>query len=205
MVEVNLTVDGVSKGFKVPTSWDEVTVGQAIELQELQSFDGTDIEKVVRMLKILAPLIDEEEIMMMSPEQFTQIVEVMKFLSTEVGGPEVLPDSIMVNGEEYFLKKDFDSLNMGEMISINLIMKENDGDITRALPRMMCILLRKKVNGELESFRNSFMDRAEMFEDVIITDISNLLAFFLDGGNSLPKDMNQSSQNQSQNKIDTES
>src|SRR5690606_2752505 len=101
-------------------------------------------------------------------------------------------------------KKDFDSLNMGEMISINLVMDENKGDITKALPRMMCILLRKKVNGELESFRNSFMDRAEMFKDVIITDISNLLAFFLDGGNSSQKDTKEFSQSQSQNKIDTE-
>jgi hypothetical protein len=50
------------------------------------------------------------------------------------------------------------------------------------MAKLLCIFLRKKKeNGKLESFKNSFMEREELFENVMISDVNNLFLFFLDG------------------------
>jgi len=180
MIELNLEIDGKAKSYNIPAGWDEVTLGQAADMNDLKDDDSTVIVQVVKLLKILAPDINEDDIMMMSPEQFTQVTEALQFVSDEVEGE--LVEYVEIEGEKYYLKKDFEKLTMGEIISIDSIMKQTSNDITKALPKVMCIFLRKKNDdGELESFRNSFMEREEAFRSIIITDVYKLFAFFLDG------------------------
>ena len=180
MIILNLEIDGEEKSYEIPTSWSEVTVGQAADIQNISVENLTIIEKIVKILTILTPGISEDDIMLMSPEQFNQISEQLTFISNEIQGEPV--NFLTIGGEEYFVKKDFTKLTMGEIISVDTIMKQTDNDITRALPKMLCIFLRKKKeNGELESFKSSFMQREEMFKGVIITDVAKLFDFFLNG------------------------
>jgi hypothetical protein len=180
MVNLILNVDGEEKTYNIPSEWNEVTVGQAADLNDLSTFDGTEIEKIVKILTIFCPDIDTDDIFAMTPEQFNQIVEMIGFISNPVDGD--LADSIVLDGEEYFLKKDFTKLSMGEIISIDVIMKQTGGDISKALSKMLCIFLRKKKeNGELETFKNKFMEREELFRSAKITDVNNLMLFFTVG------------------------
>jgi hypothetical protein len=180
MIILNLEVDGIEKQYNIPESWSEVTVGQAADIQNMAVENGTNIEKIVKILTILTPGISQDEIFMMSPEQFNQVAEQLTFIKDEIDGDPV--DSLVIEGEEYFLKKDFTKLTMGEIISVDTIMKQTNHDITKALPKMLCIFLRKKKeNGELESFKSNFMEREELFRSVIITDVAKLFTFFLSG------------------------
>jgi hypothetical protein len=184
MVILNLEIDGIATKYEIPTSWNEVTVGQAADIQNISVDNLTIIERVVKILTILVPSISEDDIFLMSPEQFNEVAEQLSFISTEVGGEPA--EFVEVEGEKYYLKKDFTKLTMGEIISVDTIMKQTNHDMSKAISKMLCIFLRKKKeNGELESFKNSFMEREALFRNVIITDVSNLFSFFLNGEVSL--------------------
>ena len=91
---------------------------------------------------------------------------------------------LLVEGDKYYLKKDFSQLTLGEQASIEIILKKYDGKLENAISELLCIFLRKKRdNGKLEKFKNSFMGRSEMFNDVMIADVHNIFIFFLTGRN----------------------
>lgn len=182
MINLIIEVDGEEHNFNVPTGWDEVTVKSAAALSDIKKTDRTDIEVMVDIISLLAN-IDSELIYMLTSEQFQKVVDIIKFTTEDVKGE--MADSVIVDGEEYFLKKDFSQLTMGEIISIDTIISQNENNIAPAMAKLLCIFLRKKKeNGNIESFKNSFMERESLFEGVIISDVHNLFLFFLDGRNS---------------------
>jgi len=182
MININLDIDGEVTQLSTPQEWAEVTVGQSIRINSIDKEGKSELALIVSILSILTG-IEEEILWMLSPEQFMELSEVIKFTNQEIVGTKV--DSVMVGEEEYFLKKDFEKLTLGEIISIETIMKQSDGNLTDAMGKLLCIFLRKKKpNGNLETFRNSFMDREEQFMDLKITDVNNVFIFFLDGNHS---------------------
>lgn len=181
MINLEIEIDGEVKEFKVPQGWNEVTVKQASEIFGLNKEGKNNLEVTVELISILSN-IDIDIVYAMQQEDFIKIVESIKFTNNEVKGD--LKDSIVLGGEEYFLKKDFDKLNVGEIISIETIMQQSNNDLSKSMGKLLCIFLRKKKeNGKLESFKNSFMEREELFGEAIITDVNNIFLFFLDGKN----------------------
>jgi hypothetical protein len=181
MITIELNIDGEDKVFTIADKWEEVTVKQSSELFSLNR-DRNQLELVVTIVSILSGM-DEDVIYMMSQEQFGELVEVIKFTNEEVKCD--LKDFITIDGEDYYLKKDFEKLNLGEIISIETLLQQNGGDLTKSMSKLLCIFLRKKKeNGELESFRNEFMEREVIFDNTIITDVNDLFLFFLDGKSS---------------------
>lgn len=188
MINLVIELDGEEQNFLIPTSWSEVTVKKAAKLADIERENRTDIEIIADVVSALAD-IDQEIIYMLTTDQFNEVVEHIKFTSEQVEGVD-LKDSIFVGDEEYFLKKDFTKLTMGEIISIDTILKQHEHNIAPAMAKLLCIFLRKKKeNGSLETFKNSFMERESIFENVIISDVNNLFLFFLDGKNSSPSNM----------------
>jgi hypothetical protein len=187
MIDIKINIDGEENNFTIPESWSEVTVDQSARLYSLDRENKNEIQLIVEVVNIFSS-IDEEIIYMLTPDQFGQLVETIKFINTEIKSE--LSDSIKIGDEEYFLKKDFQSLTMGEIISIETIMKGYGDNLPGAMAKLLCIFLRKKKeNGNLETFKNSFMEREEMFKNVIITDVNNIFLFFLDGSNSSDNNM----------------
>jgi hypothetical protein len=186
MITLRLEIDGELQTYNVPESWEDVTVEHFISLWDVQAkkYDTKlemSIDVISRLLKI-----DLELIYMMDIKDYNKLLEAIKFIDEKIV-PEDLPQSVIVDDEEYFLKKDFDKLNMGEVISLNILLEKYENDITLAMPELLCIFLRKKNGGdELESFKSSMMQRAEMFKKVNITKVHNLFTFFLTGNDSLP-------------------
>lgn len=183
MIDIKINIDGEENNFLIPEGWNEVTVDQSARLYSLDRENKNEIELMVEVLNIFSS-IDEEIIYMLTPDQFNTLVESIKFINDEIKSD--LAESIKIGDEEFFLKKDFSALTMGEIISIETIMKQYGENLPGAMAKLLCIFLRKKKeNGNLESFKNSFMEREVMFKDVIITDVNNIFLFFLDGNNSL--------------------
>jgi hypothetical protein len=182
MVELNLNIDDEVKTFNIPQSWDEVTIDQFIKLFSFDREILTEVEVSVKTMQAFTD-IDEEYLLMLDLKDFHQLIELLSF--TNVNLTPQSKESIIIGEDEYFIKKDFDTLSMGEMISIETIIKQTNGNFLKAIDKLLCIFLRKKKeNGNLEAFRTEHMNRAESFRAIPITQVYEVFNFFLDGVNS---------------------
>lgn len=181
MVTLKLELDGEQMTFSIPESWSEVTVEQFAKIFTVNPADMTSVERAVRIVNIFTD-VDEDYLYMMSPEQFNQVAEIISFTNSEI--QPTGKESIIVEGDEYFIKKDFNQLTMGEVISLELLIEQSNGNIGAKMAEMLCVFLRKKrEDGKLEGFKKSFMQRAEMFKHVSVADVNDIFVFFSDGEN----------------------
>lgn len=180
MVTLNLEIDDEQMTFHIPSEWKDVDVETFAKLYGFERKDMTQMELDVAIVNILTG-IEEDIIWQMRPEQWNKVMDIIDFANKDVVGEEV--ESIMVGEEEYFLYKDYEKFNLGEIASIKLLAsKATDGNLASVFPQLLCIFLRKKKeNGKLEGFKNEFMDRAESFKSVSILYVNNLMLFFSDG------------------------
>jgi len=187
MIDLNIELDEETKTYKLPTSWADVTVEQFMEIHKIDS-ELKEVDMMIELLKVLSG-VDKEVSKQMGYTEFTELILNFEFLKTEV--PAGKKDFIIIEGEEYFIKKDFSKILMGEIISIDTLM--DGGDVTPVIPEILCIFLRKKTSkGNLEQFKNSMMDRVDMFKQISIEDVHNVFFYFSGGKNILTKDMKDS-------------
>ena len=188
MVKLNLEIDGENKTYDIPTQWDDVTVDKFIEIVKLnEKKDINDLEKVMELMNILTT-IPKDDVELLPVESFMEIQNNFSFVKTDVD--KKMKDSIVIDGEEYFVKNDFNDLTMGESITIETLLKEADNPMY-ILDKMLCLFLRKKKeNGKLESFKTTFLtDRIDIFRKAPITEVYNNLIFFSSGGDILENNM----------------
>ena len=101
-------------------------------------------------------------------------------MKTEIDGD--IEQSIIVDGEEFFLYTEFEKLNVGEQWSIDILTKEANGNLLNVYTKLLCMFLRKKKdNGKFESFEVEHLDRAPMFGKLSIVTVQRLMIFFLNG------------------------
>ena len=182
MKTLEIIIDEETKNFNIPESWEEVSVYKTMQLYKLNEVECNHIEKIVKILNILTE-VDESILYQMTQDQFMEIASTINFTNQEIKGE--LKDFVVLDGEEYYIKKDFDKLTVGEIISIDTIMTNNDNDLSKSMTQLLCVFLRKKLDsGKLEPFDNDFMEREELFRAIPITDINNIFSFFLDGKTS---------------------
>ena len=194
MIKLRIDVDGVENYFEVPSSWSEVTVKIFDKIHNIERDGLSDLNLSIKTIAAITG-VDEEIVGQLDFDSFGQLADALSFISEEIQTTEV--EHIEAGGVKYYLKKDFDKLNVGEVASIELILEKHKSNIVSAMPEMLCVLLRqKKENGELESFKNEFMLRREIFEEVSIVDVNDLFLFFSDGGSSLPSNTQDSSRAQ---------
>lgn len=178
MTELIIETDNDTFKYNVPESWEEITVDKYIQLIGVVETDNK-YEYLKTILFILTGI--PEDIFYQIPgTNFSILLDQIRFLEEDVNGD--YKDSIQLNGTEYFIKKDFDQMNTGEIISIETI-TNNLKNPEFVIDKMLCIFLRKKLeNGKLERFRNDMMERAEEFKQIMITDVHSLFVFFSNGG-----------------------
>jgi len=121
--------------------------------------------------------IDREIIEQIDYESFSQIVDKLKFIFEPL--PVKENQSVVIDGEEYFLYTEFNKYTAGEIISIETILQSVNKEIYRVMPELLCIFLRKKKeNGKLEKYKTSFMERRDKFRNIKIDEINHLFTFF---------------------------
>jgi hypothetical protein len=194
MVKLELEIDDIMTEYMIPENWDEVTVKQFCDLFATSDEGLNEIQKVVRIVSVFTN-IKFDELMMMTPDDFQMISKVITFITKELEGENV--ESIEVDGEEFFLKQDFEKLTMGEILSIDTLLQQNENNLLKVMDKLLCIFLRKKnKSGNLESFRNEFMLRSEKFSTISITKVHNILSYFSNGGNLSPTNTRVSLENE---------
>ena len=179
MISVNIELEEGIKSYDFPTSWEEVTVEQFVKLFADHTPTDNELMASVKVMSILSG-IEEEIIMAMDVEDFKNLAVQLTFISEEMPNEEV--DYIEVEGEKYYLYKDFSKMTTGEIITIELLMEKNEGNIYRVMPQLLCLFLRKKKeDGKFEKFNTDMMDRADKFKKVNISKIHQVFNFFLTG------------------------
>ena len=119
MIKLNLEIDDEVKEFSIPESWDEVNVEQFVKLFSFEREGMTELKIITKTINVFTG-IDEELLMMMNYGDFHKIVGVLQFTGKDME-PQIV-DFIELEGEKYYLRKDFDKFTMGEIISIETIL-----------------------------------------------------------------------------------
>jgi len=192
MINVNLEVDDEVVNFNLPQSWDEITIEDFIKLFSLDRDNLNEVQLAVKALTSLTD-INEDVFYMMEIKDFEKLAETLKFISTDLKPVNV--DYVEIGDEVYYLKKDFSKYTMGEVISIETILQSADNNLFKVMDKLLCIFLRKKKeNGKLETFKNEFMDRSEIFKKAPVSKVYNVFSFFLSGEITSSHNIPQSSQ-----------
>lgn len=179
----------------IPTKWEDVTVRQYTRLQNLVNESK---ENGINKYEILSIFIDRdiEDIYTMPIQFVDKMMSNLLFLQEE---PRFEPkNEIYINGDKYFINYG-EQLKVKEYEDIDTILK-GDGNNIGA---MLAILCRKKVGEYIDKltkevheqnevydsfFANTLFDgRMEYFNNLPITDVLPLIAFFLLRGDILLK------------------
>ncbi len=109
----------------IPTKWEDVTIGNYINLRPILNSELTPIQRVVNILAVLTGE-KKEVIKNISLDQYKTIKEKMYFLETEI--PKKLKDKrFKIGGKYYEFKLDAKSLLFGEYIN-NMEILQNAKD-----------------------------------------------------------------------------
>lgn len=160
------------KEWKVPTSWNDITLKK---FQEIQKYYA-DKEEDFDVRDVLTILTDktEDEINALPVEFLDIILTHLLFLQTPIEQKEPT-NKINIGGEEYEINT-MEKLKTGEYVATDTILKNDKYDYASIL----AVLCRKK--GEVFDSKfeaETFPKRREMFENVPITEILAIIGFFL--------------------------
>lgn len=197
MKTVEIEKNGEKSIYDIPDKWDDVSVGEYTKIVQFKNkYEGDNskfgIKESVELVSILTG-IDSKTLYLMTPDNFEKLAKSIDFVKTDLDTKNV--EFIIIEGEKFWLKKDFDKLTMGEVASVEAIQKKYER-LDESLPELLCIFLRKKLdNGKLEDYDVDFHDtRVDLFKKAKISEVNNILSFFLTGKNLLSQNMKESSE-----------
>jgi hypothetical protein len=193
MIQINVEIDEQLKQYEFPTSWSDITMEQ---FSSLYTIDKELHQGLFYTLEVIHKLtgIDREIIEQIDYDDYTKLIKCLSFVYETI--EENKKESIVVDGEEYFLYTEFNKYSAGEVISIETIIQSVDGDIKQVMTKLLCVFLRKKKdNGKLESYKSHFMSREESFKKIKISEVNHIFNFFLTGRDSSQNNMKDSSKN----------
>jgi hypothetical protein len=158
----------------VPTSWEDVTVNQYQLINTLDRSKFTsDLRYTIALIDLLCN-IDSTEI---SLENFNEIGQCLGFLKDEIKADK--KESILIDKVRYNWIADFNSLSVGEMLSIEQIIDMEELSYNLSIDVVAAVLLRQKdevFNSDL------FHKRRELFGNLPITELKGMVNFFSNGG-----------------------
>jgi hypothetical protein len=179
MIEINVELDEGNKLYEFPTSWSEVSIDKFQNLYAINKDIHTGMFYTFEVIHQLTG-IDREIIEQIDFENFSKLVEKMKFVYEPIEEKKV--ESLIIEGEEYFLYTEFNKYTAGEIISLETILASANNEIFRVMPELLCLFLRKKTpKGKLEKYKTTFMERREIFKNIKIDEINHIFTFFIIG------------------------
>jgi len=177
MIQLNLTHKSELLEYNIPNEWEDITVEKFQQLANADFDDDmNELEKTIRSISIVTD-IPEELLYKLSLDNYKLIARNFEFLKTEI--KDDFKDEITIDGETYYVKKEFKELTLGESVSIDILINNSGGNLMKCMDMLLTIFLRKKIDNELEEYDTKFKHRAEIFKNIKITNIYNLFGFFL--------------------------
>lgn len=167
-----MTID--YKEWKVPVSWDEITLGQFEEIQKFYEGEEerqTDIREIVHIL--CNKTVDEVNEL---PAEFLSIILDKLSFTTEKPEMGENTNKIEIDGEIYQVNV-MEKMKTGEYVATEMILKNDKND----LAGILAVLCRKEGEPYDSKFENEVLpERKKMFLNLPVTKVMPVCAFFLD-------------------------
>ena len=149
-------------------SWDDVSIRQYLEMENILKKEGDTLSKALDLLQILTGT-DYSKVPI---DEYMEKVAELSFLQTDV--PTIdLPNEIALNGRKYTLKNDVDKITASQFIDYNnYIQSEDDDKIIKIVGTF--IIPKGHIYGDGYEFDTVMEDAKD-----IPLPIANSIAFFL--------------------------
>lgn len=180
---IKLTIK--DKEFNIADEWSDVNFGQYIDILNIQNDTWQDLEKSIKMIAALGdkPAELEEALYELDIEDFQALSESMKWINTEFkaeADKAVKKDKFEIDGKQYVIKKNYNKLTLGEMVSVEEMLKNpnyNHQEIA------LGILLREVVDGKEKPFNEEdfFYVLNHLKYKINLVEVYNYITFFLSG------------------------
>lgn len=156
--------------WRVPGGWNELTLGQLMEIQSLTGEGSFDVRACLHILCGKS----EEEVGELPVEFAEELLGQLVWLKTDL--PEVEPKTEIEVGGELFVVDTEKSMKTGEYIQLDSILRTNPGDYAS----LLAILARKPGEEYDSKFEaEKFDERREMFLGANALDCLSVMGFFL--------------------------
>jgi len=110
----------------IPTSWEDITIGNYIELRPVLSTKMNDVSRVINILCVLTGK-KREEIKELNIKQYKELIKKMSFLNTELP-KELEKRRFIIGGKWYEFKYEADKLLFGEYINVMEILQKSNNN-----------------------------------------------------------------------------
>ena len=177
---VKLKIDDKATEFKLPTSWDEVSVAQYSKLMLAIEKEGTtEIELMIKSLEALVGIdggILSRVPIKMLREAYKQLGE----LTSNMPSNE-LSRVVEIDGIEYGIIPDFNELTLGEFVDLDNYLQDNYNNLNK----IFAVLYRPVIETDGNSYNiepyslKNISDRRELFNNRLSIDtVYGALVFF---------------------------
>lgn len=159
------------KEWTVPTKWENLTLKQFQEIE--RETEGKEKVDILSILHILCNK-EKDDVLSLPMEFVDMILAKLSFILTPM--PPSEPSNKITIGKDTYIINTMNKLKTGEYVALNTVIKSDDKNYAA----MLAILCRKE--GEIydSKFENEvFEERMKMFENMPVTKMMPLCAFFL--------------------------
>jgi len=149
--------------FFVPTSWDEVTLGKLLKLNELKDKNYTSsIDQTAEVVEIMSD-IPTSLSLELSLEDFKTLSSLLEWCS-EMPHQDQDIKEIYIDEVKY-VPVDVTVMSAGEFISLEVFQKEKEAD--KNIHLLASILIRPEIDGDIEKLMDmkNIQERANLFRD----------------------------------------
>ena len=204
---VNLIIDGVVTKFKMPSTWNEVSIGQYSKL--MLSIDKEGISEIELMIKSLEALVGiDGGVLNKAPlKQIKIAYGELSDLTVKLPSNE-LTRVIEIDGIEYGIIPDFDDISLGEFVDLDNYLQDSYNNLDKVFSVLYRpIVKRDKDKYLIESYDlASVKDRRKLFKERMSMDtIYGALVFFCSIGSKQLESMLSSLEMESKNLTTTKS
>lgn len=159
---------------KIPTKWEEVTLGQFEKIMKLTGGENKGRVDVMSLLSIMTG--QDEDYINSLPASFVEtLMAHLIFLNDNPRTYDHTASQIKI-GKDFYSIHFLEELKFGEYVEVNESIKNDPLDYSSIL----AILCRKDGEAFDEDYvANKFKQRKEMFQEQPVTEILPLMGFFL--------------------------
>ena len=160
---------------EVPTSWNDVSVNQFQALTEIKRESyKSDLAHTCAIIQVLCNLDNTTNLPLYVVNEISPLIS---FLGTELKHKRI--KDVEYNGKHYEWLKSFDSITVGEIISIELPIELEELTHVLSYDVVLAVMLREK-GSKFDS--DKFKENRELFGGLPITEVLGNILFFLSGG-----------------------
>lgn len=187
--EYMIQLDIDDKTYNIASSYEELTLGQYVDIIKMNE-SKIKLDTNEATVKIIAIISDqpkelEAELWKMNISDFTELTSNFDWIADTTVLQHIKElkqkEELIINGQPYGIISNYNQMNLGEVISFETLMNQEQSDYHR-LDYAFGVLLRPIKDGKLVEFTQ------EVFEEVManrynvkMIDIYATVAFFLSG------------------------